>query len=275
MSALVVLVIALLIQSIGCDKFDPTTHRAWHLVNDESCGIRTQQRVVGGSDAGIGEFPWVVNVLLQKEGVKDPITSCDGAIISKKFVLTAAHCQLAPDNVSVPFTTIVAGELDLSRDPDCDTNDFCPPSPKRFKVEKFIPHPVPYSDFALAKIEGEFEYDGYITPLCLEYGPLLDEDYAGDEAEFAGFGIYKIDPVTFELSTPNVLQKFTMPVQDEKGCNETLEHIVPEFVATSVFQPELFLCAGGRPGQHIYYGDSGGVLAIARSVVMTYPGFLA
>ncbi|RZF34401.1 hypothetical protein LSTR_LSTR015906, partial [Laodelphax striatellus] len=96
-------------------------------------------------------------------------------------------------------TTVVAGEFDLSRDPDCDTNDVCPPLAKQFKVEKFIPHPEYANDvlgigndIALVKIEGEFEYDGYIAPLCLEYGPLLNEDYAGDEAEFAGWGTFKI-----------------------------------------------------------------------------------
>ncbi|RZF43957.1 hypothetical protein LSTR_LSTR006765 [Laodelphax striatellus] len=187
---------------------------------------------------------------------EEALTVCTGGIISKKFVLTAAHCQ--PPNHTYT-ATVLAGELDTSRDPDCDTDNFCPPSPKHFKVEKFIPNRIydPWfgDDIALVKIEGEFEFDGYIGPLCLEYGPLLDEDYAGDEAEFAGWGAYKIDPVTFEGTGPSVLQKITMPVQDAEGCYQELEYLTL-FFHHETFQPEAFLCAGGRPGQHIYYGDS-------------------
>ncbi|CAL4218284.1 unnamed protein product, partial [Meganyctiphanes norvegica] len=47
-------------------------------------------RVIGGSDAKLHEFPWVVLITYEKR-----IDSrCGGAIINSKYIITAAHCLL-------------------------------------------------------------------------------------------------------------------------------------------------------------------------------------
>ena len=47
-----------------------------------------QSRIVGGQQASEGEFPWQVS--LQQYGRH----FCGGSLISTKYVMTAAHCEM-------------------------------------------------------------------------------------------------------------------------------------------------------------------------------------
>lgn len=60
------------------------------------CGIRPQVksgRIVGGKGATFGEFPW--QVLVRESTWLGLFTKnkCGGVLISKNYVVTAAHCQ--------------------------------------------------------------------------------------------------------------------------------------------------------------------------------------
>ena len=44
------------------------------------------QRIVGGSDASQGEFPWMVSITRRGGHF------CGGTLITKNHVLTAGHC---------------------------------------------------------------------------------------------------------------------------------------------------------------------------------------
>lgn len=60
------------------------------------CGVRPhvkQGRIVGGKSATFGEWPW--QVLVREStwlGLFNKI-KCGGVLISKSYVVTAAHCQ--------------------------------------------------------------------------------------------------------------------------------------------------------------------------------------
>ena len=54
------------------------------------CGrMNTGHRIVGGSKAGIHEYPWQVYIELKKNV---NVGICGGSIIGDLWVLTAAHC---------------------------------------------------------------------------------------------------------------------------------------------------------------------------------------
>ena len=58
----------------------------------ENCGIGQENRdnrIVGGRAASSNEFPWIAFVQTQR---KDGRHFCGGSVISRRNIITAAHC---------------------------------------------------------------------------------------------------------------------------------------------------------------------------------------
>ena len=53
-------------------------------------------RIIGGADANIGEFPWIVEVGQSRYRGRSRYT-CVGSLVGPKYVITAAHCVLIPE----------------------------------------------------------------------------------------------------------------------------------------------------------------------------------
>lgn len=66
------------------------TH-AWYLILPTGCGVPVVQgqhstKIVGGTTADHGEYPWQVSLLINHHHV------CGGTLINATWVVTAAHC---------------------------------------------------------------------------------------------------------------------------------------------------------------------------------------
>ena len=68
----------------------------WHLKQEPFCGQsfvpEINRRIVGGSEANFGQFPWQAQIWTFKPYNDTPIFSCGGTLISDELILTAAHC---------------------------------------------------------------------------------------------------------------------------------------------------------------------------------------
>merc|ERR1719309_1500783 len=60
------------------------------LADDTSCGISNPiGRIVGGQDALMGQYPWLVNLGYQQQGKPGTLFKCGGTLIGSRYVLTA------------------------------------------------------------------------------------------------------------------------------------------------------------------------------------------
>ncbi|XP_018566942.1 serine protease easter-like [Anoplophora glabripennis] len=210
----------------------------------EQCGktrfdLRNEFRIIEGEEACLGEFPWAarLGVFMGKDRIS---FVCAGSLISKYYVISAAHCMRS--------NMVRLGENYLDTDPDC--NDTCAPKPQDIKIENYIKHDLYSStshtyDYALLELEKPVEFNDFVHPICLPPAPIPHEDLKSEHVYIAGWGIINRTEFT-QYATR--LMYITAPILDAKPCNE-------------LYHRELIdsqLCIGYQKGKDSCAGDSGG-----------------
>lgn len=200
---------------------------------------RREPRIMGGGTAEEGTWPWQVAFRL-KEGFK---LFCGGTIVSKKFVLSAAHCfeQVRERHIFVTAGHVAKGMQRAAKEDGFQVQ----------KIDKIIVHEsynpdVIYSDIALARVKEKWEWTDYIQPACLPETNF----HAADGAVCAITGWGKTD------SNKDYLNQATIPLVNFGRCRKQLEYAVKDHTQ---------FCAGlERGGVDTCQGDSGGPL-VCRS----------
>jgi secreted trypsin-like serine protease len=113
------------------------------------------EAIIGGiSVVNPHEFPWVV-------GVRTEYGKCGGSIITKKLVMTAAHCLFNSKRELVQEISILMGHSDISS-----------ALIKKEGVESILIHPQNgnkkyYNDVALLRLSNDLEFDYSVQPIGL------------------------------------------------------------------------------------------------------------
>ncbi|XP_019847201.2 serine protease easter [Bactrocera dorsalis] len=237
------------------------------LPNFPQCGNMLENRIYGGTETAIDEFPWLALFeYTNRNGGKG--FHCGGVLINDRYVLTAAHCVFDKD---IPFgwrlTSIRLGEWDTRTDPDC-TADGCAPKYRSNSIERITTHPGygkhnDPNDIALVRLTASVPFSDYIKPICLPRSPSLrNATFLNYVMDAAGWG------KTEKTNNNPVKLKTTIKIKDFSGCVDKYS------VLYNIPLESSQLCAGGDGGSDTCSGDSGGPLMF-QDIVNGKPVYFA
>jgi len=199
------------------------------------CGMKnTQQRIIGGVKVTGRELPWQVRVYMtDKQG---DTFSCGGSVVSKKHVVTAAHCTAGMESL-----VVIPGADDVTQG-------------SRVNVAKWTDHPQYNTrnlnnDISVLELATELAFDESISPICL---PDVDADYAGKTAVMSGYGLTG-DFTDSSSTTSNELMKIEKKVGTNTYCSSNWG---------GLFDADTKICDVVVPGKSTCKGDSGGPMQV-------------
>nr|XP_009681963.1 PREDICTED: transmembrane protease serine 9-like [Struthio camelus australis] len=189
------------------------------------CGSRpamqTATRIVGGSEASRGEFPWQVSLRENNEHF------CGAAILTEKWLVSAAHCftEFQDPAMWAAYT----GTTSLS---STDSGAV------KMDIARIISHPSYNADtadydVAVLELKRPVAFTKYIQPVCL---PDAGHHFpTRKKCLISGWGYLKED----FLVKPEFLQKATVELLDQTLCSSLYSHVLTD----------RMLCAGYLEGK--------------------------
>ncbi|KAH8383592.1 hypothetical protein KR009_009533 [Drosophila setifemur] len=196
--------------------------------NSSSEGFYKDQRIIGGEAAADGFAPYQISL----QGLSGA-HSCGGAIVSDRWVLTAAHCVV---NANIQWLVVVTG-----------TNKYTQPGGRYFLEAIHIhcnyDNPEMHNDIALLHLKEPIVWDERTQPIPLPLVPMQP----GDEVILTGWG-----STILWGATPIDLQVLHLQYVPHSECHEALSSDPDHDVG--------HICTFTRRGEGACHGDSGGPL---------------
>ncbi|KAL0110749.1 hypothetical protein PUN28_014002 [Cardiocondyla obscurior] len=198
------------------------------------CFPNTQ--IVGGVDALEGKYPYQVSLKYSW----NEIHFCGGAIVSQKYVVTAAHCLVGLYN---PSDVLI----------DAGSNGLHSALRTTYKADALIIHPdfnsrLYIHDIGLIKLTKDIAFTSRIKLIeIISY----DKNFENHGLTVTGWGT-----LTWLGVIPERLQKIIVKGFSQKKCAESYNNIYKEH-----------LCTFQGIGQGMCNGDSGGALTYDNKLV--------
>lgn len=208
-------------------------------LNERNCGLVHETRIVGGDEANPDDFLWMAAIIKSKPKDGDARPFCGGSLITRRHVLTAAHCleNLAPRDVlvrlgSYDFDDSTASSLSA---------DF---AIDQFRVPAQYSKKTHSADIAIMRLKTPLSLQDNYKTVCM---PIPRRSYVGVLGTVTGYGS---QTQTFRKAAPK-LRQVTVPIWENRKCSVVYKKNLTE----------SFLCAGFEEGgKDACQGDSGGPL---------------
>jgi len=194
------------------------------------------ERIVGGINAALGEFPYIISLQIWEGG-----HICGGSIYDEQTVVTAAHCIDGMSESRLSNLQVVAGERELYSTQGTE---------QRIKVDRILT--INYNsqtfenDIAVLHLESPFTFNQYVKPIS-----PCSSAYSG-AVTVAGWGNTE-EGGSNQLGQLYKVHMLTVP---DNKCG---------WVYGSWFKDDSMMCAGvDAGGQGSCQGDSGGPLVTGK-----------
>nr|XP_045624309.1 trypsin alpha-3-like [Procambarus clarkii] len=160
-------------------------------------------RIVNGSDASPGEFPYQVYLTPTIAGLD---YTCGGSIIKKRWILTAAHCFFDKNGVKASGVSVGVGSI--------SSNNITQVSTSRFITHQNYNSTTNANDIALVELAADLPFDTNpnVQPICL--GQESDIPYGG-RVVATGWGRLASGQATL----PTTLQEVQLDVITSGVCS--------------------------------------------------------
>lgn len=196
--------------------------------------------IIGGENASLGEFPHMAALGYEEDGsVK---WKCGASLISKRYLVTAAHCII--DISGIKPTKVRMGVIDITlRNKSIPVQDY--------DVEESIPHPeynisARIHDIGLIKLRRDVQITKLVRPACLY---IENDDPNG--LIVSGWGITAADGT----EQSDILLKATLTPYPRQDCDKLYKARISKRIISAQ------ICAVDNSSDTCK-GDSGGPLQI-------------
>ncbi|KAF4114305.1 trypsin-like [Onychostoma macrolepis] len=213
-------------------------------------------RIVGGKNATAGAWPWQVSIHFTFAGI-DFGHFCGGTLITKDWVLSAAHCF---QWFNASYVVMYFGRLNQSGSNPYETNR---------TASQIINHPnfnfsTFDNDIALIQLSSSVPFSDYIRPACL--GAVNSTFAGGTESWVTGWG--RLQPNGTEV--PEVLQEVMIPVVKDTDC-------INAYGGINISITSNMICAGllNQGGKGACQGDSGGPMVSRKGSLWIQSGIVS
>ncbi|XP_041494628.1 transmembrane protease serine 13 [Microtus oregoni] len=204
------------------------------------CGLRAMTgRIVGGAVTSESKWPWQVSLHFRTTHI------CGGTLIDAQWVLTAAHCFFATQEMVLEGWKVYAGTSNLHQLPEAA-------SISQIIINGNYTDKQDDYDIALMRLSKPLTLSSHIHPACL---PMHGQTFGLNETCWiTGFGKTK----ETDEKTSIYLREVQVNLIDFKKCNGYS-------VYDSYLTPRM-MCAGDlQGGRDSCQGDSGGPLVCEQN----------
>jgi secreted trypsin-like serine protease len=220
-----------------------------------ACGNSNQEtRIVGGNPTAINQYPWLARLVYNKQ------FHCGATILTKDYVLTAAHCVRRLQRSRI---RVILGDYDQFI--TTETSAIMRAVTAVIRHQSFDQNTYNH-DVALLRLRKPLEFGKTIAPICLPEDTL---DPAGKLGTVIGWG-----RLAEGGTLPGIVQHVQVPILTLSACRQMkyrASRITPNMVSKGSLYLRWFgkvfisfqLCAGGgNKKQDSCQGDSGGPLVV-------------
>uniref|UniRef100_L7M9I4 Putative tick serine protease n=1 Tax=Rhipicephalus pulchellus TaxID=72859 RepID=L7M9I4_RHIPC len=207
------------------------------ILNPEGCGVSSYKTmIVNGTKVKDTQYPWVVYLDTYFPTIK---LYCGGTIITKRHVLTAAHCLMNKAYVYVQKVIVSYGSVHRRHGTKVDAT-------KMF-IHKGFDYVNGVNDIALLEVKYPFPFGKAVAPICL---PLAPSPIAYKDAIAAGWG------------------SLYLGGRGKDFLRHTTSTIFPDTICARIYTRYVggLQCCARKRGKGICKGDSGGPLMIRTGV---------